>query len=152
MNTSGNILPGPGFGAQRPGVDYDELVRQFEESAEFMYYSKIGVECQAKNHKGFKHGVPVGRDPKSGAAIIGPANCIFACAHVLDQDEKHPQGITLMPMGFYLCNWCYRHYQDRKPDWSHTVMTTCWECIVTEIERIKQIDPAKYIDLLTTKR
>ena len=76
-----------------------------------------------------------------------PGRPVIACVHCMDQDEQHPVGITITERGILLCPACLRlHDRHRLSQDSPDMRVFCWHCLLTEINRIRAIDPTKFFD------
>lgn len=76
------------------------------------------------------------------------AKPIFACQHCAEQDPVHPNGIVLMPHGFYVCQKCFNLMERRKFKHAHELFFQCHHCVKDEIDRILLIDPSLFVDLM----
>jgi hypothetical protein len=71
----------------------------------------------------------------------------FTCKHVLEQDREHPEGIIFTPGLFFLCKSCFSRFEQKKLDIQHTLVVYCRKCVIQEVSRVIQIDPAKFANL-----
>ena len=74
----------------------------------------------------------------------------FACEHVLTQDQVHPEGVILTPGLFFLCKSCFSRFSKKQLDILHTLRVYCRKCLIREVSRVIQIDPAGFANLSET--
>lgn len=76
------------------------------------------------------------------------AKPIFCCRHCVDQDEVHPDGIVLMPHGFYVCQTCFNLIERKKFKHAEELVSQCHHCVQDEVDRIVARDPSLFVDLM----
>jgi len=143
-------VPSPLCPPNQPNFDYSKLPKTGRE-----YDPSSGLSPEEhfdRLQRTAQHEAYAGRTIKCPKNQHWPGQLVFACAHCATQDPENPQGMILTPYMYYICNSCYRRSRDRKVDFSRVLETNCWECILAEWERVKQIDGDRVKDCRSEAR
>ncbi len=106
-------------------IEWDRQ-RALDEEATRMMTARVGVTCPVH-------------------PMIGSARA--ACAHCLQQDEVHPDGIVFTDAGYYVCFTCFKHIEQRKVRLRNIVRIYCNFCLEAEINRILTLKKTLFRDL-----
>jgi hypothetical protein len=98
---------------------YSQQVEEFSQRAENTAYSGAFLRCE----------------------VHQMGKVVFACDHCEHQDEVHPDGMIFTPYRYFICNKCYAKHQLMSLNFQYELKTRCWNCILDECMRLKNIDP-----------
>jgi hypothetical protein len=152
------ILDPNKYGTDDGKLEHFGALKQFDpyederHKADSLAYQMYGAEVQGTQKGpawGFKtpHGFYMA--PTVSCLVHPFAKPVFSCKHCPEQDPVHPEGIILSERGFYVCKTCFGKMESRRR-WKYWEELTaqCHHCIKAEVDRILNLDPTKFTDMM----
>lgn len=130
-----------------PTEPYEMARRKFDDISMMVYDSQLRM-----SDRGPSWAIPGPLGSWMAACItckVHPyAKPVFSCAHCMEQDPVHPDGIILSDKGWYVCRTCWNRITSSKWRYWEQLQGNCHHCVKAMVEKLIAKDPTKFVNYL----